>query len=29
MKERVVSSDSHVVEPADLWSARLDRRFKD
>ncbi len=29
MKERVVSSDSHVVEPADLWTARLDRRFRD
>jgi predicted TIM-barrel fold metal-dependent hydrolase len=29
MKERVVSSDSHVVEPAELWIERLDRRFKD
>ncbi len=29
MKERVVSSDSHVMEPADLWTARLDNRLKD
>ena len=29
MKEQVVSSDSHVMEPADLWTQRLDRRLKD
>lgn len=26
---RVISSDSHVTEPADLWTTRLDRRFRD
>src|SRR5687767_1780159 len=26
---RVVSADSHVMEPADLWSARLDKKFRD
>lgn len=25
----VVSADSHVVEPADLWQVRLDKRFRD
>src|SRR5579884_1460621 len=25
--ERIVSADSHVVEPADVWTARIDRRF--
>lgn len=29
MKEQVVSSDSHVMEPADLWTQRLDQRLKD
>jgi predicted TIM-barrel fold metal-dependent hydrolase len=29
MKERVVSSDSHVMEPADLWTARLDNKLKE
>jgi predicted TIM-barrel fold metal-dependent hydrolase len=29
MKEQVVSSDSHVMEPADLWTQRLDRKFQD
>jgi predicted TIM-barrel fold metal-dependent hydrolase len=29
MKQRVVSSDSHVVEPADLWTERLDLRLRD
>jgi hypothetical protein len=29
MKEGVVSSDSHVVEPAELWTDRLDRRFRE
>jgi predicted TIM-barrel fold metal-dependent hydrolase len=26
---RVISADSHTVEPADLWTSRLDRKFKD
>ena len=26
---RVVSADSHTVEPADLWTSRLDRKFRD
>jgi hypothetical protein len=26
---RVVSADSHTVEPAELWTSRLDRRFRD
>src|SRR5260370_33480182 len=26
---RLISADSHVVEPADLWMERLDRAFKD
>jgi len=26
---RVVSADSHMMEPADLWQARLDKKFKD
>ena len=26
---RVISSDSHVVEPEDLWAERIDRRFKE
>jgi hypothetical protein len=25
----VVSADSHVLEPADLWTTRLDNRFRD
>ncbi len=29
MQQLVVSADSHVVEPADLWTDRLDRRFED
>ncbi len=29
MQQRVVSSDSHVIEPADLWSERLDRRLRE
>ena len=24
-----VSADGHVVEPADLWSTHMDRRFRD
>ena len=26
---RVISSDSHVAEPADLWTARMEPRFRD
>ena len=26
---RVISSDSHIVEPEDLWAERIDSRFKD
>ena len=26
---RIVSADSHVTEPADLWCQRLDRCFRD
>ena len=26
---RVISSDSHVIEPADLWTSRIDRKFRD
>jgi predicted TIM-barrel fold metal-dependent hydrolase len=26
---RMISADSHVVEPADLWTKRIDARFKD
>jgi predicted TIM-barrel fold metal-dependent hydrolase len=25
--ERILSADSHVIEPADVWTARIDRRF--
>ena len=28
-KFSLVSADSHVVEPADLWTNRLDKRFRD
>ena len=28
-EERIVSADSHVIEPADVWTARIDRRFAD
>lgn len=24
-----VSADGHVVEPADLWTTRMDRKFRD
>jgi predicted TIM-barrel fold metal-dependent hydrolase len=27
--ERIVSADSHVVEPADVWTARMEPRFAD
>ena len=26
---RVISSDSHIIEPENLWEKRIDRRFKD
>ena len=26
---RVISSDSHVFEPSDLWTSRLEPKFKD
>jgi hypothetical protein len=26
---QIISADSHLVEPADLWEARLDRKFRD
>jgi predicted TIM-barrel fold metal-dependent hydrolase len=29
MAERIVSADSHVIEPADLWTSRIERRFGD
>ncbi len=28
-EQPIISADSHVVEPADLWSARLDKAFRD
>jgi predicted TIM-barrel fold metal-dependent hydrolase len=27
--KHIVSADSHVVEPADLWTTRVDKRFRD
>jgi predicted TIM-barrel fold metal-dependent hydrolase len=29
MASSVISADSHVLEPADLWTTRLDNRFRD
>jgi predicted TIM-barrel fold metal-dependent hydrolase len=29
LPERILSADSHVIEPADVWTARIDRRFAD
>jgi predicted TIM-barrel fold metal-dependent hydrolase len=29
MASSIVSADSHVLEPADLWTTRLDNRFRD
>jgi uncharacterized protein len=29
MELRVISADSHVMEPADFWETRLDKRFRD
>ena len=28
-KLRVISADSHMLEPADLWQQRLDNKFRD
>ena len=28
-QQRVLSADSHVVEPADVWTARMDTRYRD
>lgn len=27
--KRVLSADSHVVEPADMWTARIDAHYRD
>ncbi|MGH7985555.1 MAG: amidohydrolase family protein [Candidatus Binataceae bacterium] len=29
LPQRIFSADSHVVEPADVWTARIDARFRD
>jgi len=29
MNMRVISADSHMMEPADLWETRLDSKFRD
>ncbi len=29
MARRIVSADSHMIEPANLWVERIDNRFKD
>jgi len=29
MIEKFISADSHVVEPADLWTIRMNKRFRD
>ena len=26
---RILSADSHVIEPADVWTSRIDKRFLD
>jgi uncharacterized protein len=26
---RLISSDSHIIEPPDLWEQRIDRPFRD
>ena len=28
-KHRVISSDDHIIEPLDLWTSRLDAKFRD
>ena len=27
--QRLLSSDSHIVEPADLWTTRMDKKWRD
>jgi len=27
--QRVISADSHTMEPADLWTSRVDRELRD
>ncbi len=29
LPSRIISADSHMIEPPDLWTSRLDRKFKD
>jgi len=29
MARRIVSADSHMIEPAELWVERIDKSFKD
>jgi hypothetical protein len=29
MATKIISADSHFVEPPSMWSERLDRRFRD
>ena len=29
MKYELISADSHVIEPADVWTARIEKRFLD
>ncbi len=29
VQEKFFSADGHVIEPADLWTTRLDKRFRD
>ena len=25
--QKILSADSHVIEPADVWTSRIDKRF--
>ena len=29
VSQKILSADSHVIEPADVWTARIDKRFLD
>jgi hypothetical protein len=29
MEFRIISGDSHFVEPPDMWAARMDKKFRD
>ena len=29
MTSRIISADSHIVEPADFWTAYIDKRYAD